>query len=126
MRVATLSVYNNTSTYNKTQDPDRSPWTRPLAACITKLVAAGGRPTDDPKGTLVAVRLSARQVHVLEQRARREDIGLSEALRRCVDEWAAAQPRTRPSTRTKPEAFKKQVVVTESRPARRRTRGSAK
>ncbi len=49
----------------------------------------GGRPTDDPKPTLVAVRLAARQMRVLKVRAKREGIGLSEALRRCVDEWAS-------------------------------------
>lgn len=51
---------------------------------------AGGRPTQDPKGKLVAVRLASRQVQALTTRARRENIALSEALRRVVDEWAAA------------------------------------
>jgi len=49
-----------------------------------------GRPTDDPKGTLIAVRLAERHVRLLERRARREGVSLSEALRRCLDELAAA------------------------------------
>lgn len=71
---------------------------------------AGGRPTNDPKGTLVAVRLSDRQARVLEARARREGVGLSEAVRRCVDEWAAAvpnpsRPRARPPTPEERKTF---------------------
>ena len=65
----------------------------------------GGRPTQDPKGKLVAVRLASRQLRVLEARARREGIGISEALRRVVDDWASA-PSSRPSppsaARTRP------------------------
>jgi hypothetical protein len=49
---------------------------------------AGGRPTEDPKETLVAVRLAARQRALLERRMRSEHIGLSKALRRCLDDWA--------------------------------------
>jgi hypothetical protein len=56
---------------------------------------AGGRPTDDPKETLVAVRLAERQVGTLEARARREGLTVSEALRRCIDEWAAARRPSR-------------------------------
>jgi hypothetical protein len=56
----------------------------------------GGRPTKDPKGKLVAVRLASRQLHALEARARREGIGISEAIRRVVDDWASAPP-SRPS-----------------------------
>jgi hypothetical protein len=56
-----------------------------------------GRPTDDPKQTLVAVRLAARQMRALEARAKREGVGLSEALRRCVDEWASSSPSRRTS-----------------------------
>jgi hypothetical protein len=41
---------------------------------------------------LVAVRLNKRQHHILVQRARRERITLSEAVRRCVDAWATTQP----------------------------------
>ena len=76
--------------YNKTQEGARARLRLPLAARITKPMPTGGRPTDDPKPTLVALRLAARQVRVLEQRARREATGLSEAIRRCIDEWAAA------------------------------------
>jgi len=57
----------------------------------------GGRPTNEPKPTLVAVRLAARQVRALEARATREGVGLSEALRRCLDEWAARNLSAVPS-----------------------------
>jgi hypothetical protein len=40
---------------------------------------------------LVAVRLNKHQHHILTQRARREGITLSEAMRRCVVAWAATQ-----------------------------------
>jgi len=53
---------------------------------------ARGRPTWDPKGTLVAVRLNKHQHRILTQRARRERITVSEAIRRCVVAWAATQP----------------------------------
>jgi hypothetical protein len=71
---------------------------------------AGGRPTLEPKGTLVAVRLADRQRLVLEQRARREGVALSEALRRCVDEWAAwsrstSHPQPRPPTAAEQRTF---------------------
>jgi hypothetical protein len=55
----------------------------------------GGRPTQDPKETLIAVRLSTRQLRVLQARAQREQVALSEALRRCVDEWAAGAAAAR-------------------------------
>ena len=67
--------------YNKTQEGARTRSTTPPVACITKPMVTGGRPTDDPKATLVALRLAARQVRVLAQRSRREDTGLSEAIR---------------------------------------------
>ncbi len=82
--------------YNNTQRATRKEWTRALAVRITKPVA-GGRPTTDPKGSLIAVRLSARQVQALARRSRRDGIGLSEAVRRCVDDWAATQRRTPPA-----------------------------
>jgi hypothetical protein len=53
---------------------------------LYKTHMAGGRPTDDPKTTLVAARLAPRHVRLLERRARREAITLSEALRRYLDE----------------------------------------
>ena len=90
---------------------------------ITKSLK-GGRPTKDPKGTLVAVRLSGRQVHVLERRSRREATGLSEALRRCVDEWAATQDAA--PIPSKQEAIKKQLVAVGTPPTRRRTRRRTK
>jgi len=52
-----------------------------------------GRPTDDPKETLVAVRLSDRQLVPLQRRARAEGTSLSEALRRTVDHPKADRGR---------------------------------
>jgi hypothetical protein len=40
----------------------------------------------------VAVRFSERQLVVLQRRARQDGTGLSEAIRRCVDEWAVSRP----------------------------------
>ncbi len=83
----------------------------------------GGRPTDDPKPTLVAVRLAARQMRVLKVRAKREGIGLSEALRRCVDEWAslrrASEPRARPLTKDDRETFDQVFAAFGLKPKRR-------
>ena len=64
-----------------------------------------GRPTQEPKGKLVALRLSERQLTVLKERVRREGVSLSEALRRCLDEWASSR-RTPPSRRPSPEEQK--------------------
>lgn len=87
----------------------------------------GGRPTDDPKGTLVAVRLAARQLRAIEERAKREGIGLSEALRRCVDEWAssrsASEPRARPLTKEERESFDQVFAAFGLKRKRRRRRG---
>jgi hypothetical protein len=58
-----------------------------------------GRPTDDPKGTFFAARIAPRHMRLLERRAQRERITLSEALRRYLDEAAHATP-----VRTKPRA----------------------
>jgi hypothetical protein len=58
----------------------------------------GGRPTDDPKTILVAARLAPRHVRLLERRACREGVSLSEALRRYLDELGAYErvgPRRR-------------------------------
>jgi hypothetical protein len=108
-------VYNKTlTTRTATPVAQRSRITKPRK---------GGRPTKDPKGTLVAVRLSGRQVHVLERRSRREATGLSEALRRCVDEWAATQDAA--PVPSKQEAIKKQLVAIRT-PPRRRTRRRTK
>ena len=57
-----------------------------------KELVPGGRPTDDPKGKLLAVRLADRQMRALQARARREGVSLSEALRRCVDAWIGSPP----------------------------------
>jgi hypothetical protein len=88
---------------------------------------AGGRPTDDPKQTLVAVRLAARQIRALEARAQREDIGLSEALRRCVDDWASSticrrtsEPPARPLTKQERESFDQVFAAFGLKPRRRR------
>jgi hypothetical protein len=45
-----------------------------------------GRPTDDPKTELLAVRLTPRQVELVERRAELEAVSVSEAIRRCLDE----------------------------------------
>jgi len=79
-----------------------------------------GRPTWDPKGTLVAVRLNKHQHHILTQRARREGISLSEAMRRCVLAWAATQPaRVVRATKADKETFNQ---LFEAVGARRRPR----
>ena len=89
---------------------------------------AGGRPTDDPKETLVAVRLSDRQLVVLKRRARQDGTSLSESLRRCVDEWATIQPapvrptKSRPPTASERATFKQLFSLFEDKPARRRPR----
>jgi hypothetical protein len=84
---------------------------------------AGGRPTTDPKETLVAVRLSERQLVVLERRTRHDDISLSEAIRRCVDEWALLRPgRTRQPTPAERETFKQLSALFEANSAPRRKR----
>ena len=89
----------------------------------------GGRPTDEPKQTLVAVRLAARQMRVLEARAKREGVGLSEALRRCLDEWAAPkswpptpEPKPRPLTRDERQSFDQVFEAFGYKPRRRRRR----
>jgi hypothetical protein len=83
----------------------------------------GGRPTDDPKETLVAVRFSDRQLVVLQRRAKHDGISLSEAIRRCVNEWALIQPgRTRQPTPAERETFEQLAANFEAKPARSRTR----
>ncbi|MEO6775810.1 MAG: hypothetical protein ABI467_22810 [Kofleriaceae bacterium] len=89
---------------------------------------AGGRPTNDPKETLVAVRFSDRQLVVLKRRARQDGISLSEALRRCVDEWATIRSaptqvaKSRPPTLSERATFKQLFSLFEEPPARRRPR----
>lgn len=86
----------------------------------------GGRPTDDPKQKLVAVRLAARQLRAVEGRARREGIGLSEAVRRCLDEWVAlnpsSPPRARRPTREEREMFDEVFAAFGLKPRRRKRR----
>lgn len=64
----------------------------------------GGRPTDERKTKLVAVRLPARLFRFLEQLACEQRIGVSEALRRLIEqrmrdrqnalrEWRKLAPR---------------------------------
>jgi len=60
---------------------------------------AGGRPTSERKGTLLAVRLADRHVRLLRERAQREGVSVSEALRRLLDEHAPPRSvRGRPPT----------------------------
>lgn len=94
---------------------------------------AGGRPTSDPKNTLLAVRLSERHVQFLQQRARRDGVNLSEALRRLLDERVvAAPPRAgRPPTRGRPPTAAERKMFDQlfgafglkPSPRRRRSRG---
>jgi hypothetical protein len=53
-------------------------------------MARVGRPTDDPKGKLIAVRVASRHIRLLERRAAQERVTLSEALRRYLDESGGA------------------------------------
>lgn len=53
-------------------------------------MARTGRPTTDPKGEILAVRVAARHKRLLERRAKSERITLSEALRRYLDELRGA------------------------------------
>jgi hypothetical protein len=54
-----------------------------------------GRPTDDPKTQLVAVRLAPRHVDLVERRIVRENVSFSEALRRFLDEADEREKRRR-------------------------------
>jgi len=65
-----------------------------------------GPPTGDPKRKLFAVRLSARHLAALNRRAQAENITISEALRRIVDEWARGYERARPPTAAEKATFK--------------------
>lgn len=68
----------------------------------------------------MAVRLSDRQLVVLQRRAKHDSISLSEALRRCLDEWAVIQPaRTRQPTPAERETFKQLAAQFEAKSARR-------
>jgi hypothetical protein len=91
---------------------------------------AGGRPTHDPKETLLAVRLAARHVEALRARAQNEGVGLSEALRRCIDDWVRSAgtktgSRSRPPTSEERKTFDEVFAafgLTPRQPRRRRAR----
>ena len=87
----------------------------------------GGRPTNDPKQTLVAVRLALRHLRLLEQRSRREGVGISEALRRCLDDWATqarspTSPRARRPTAEEQKTFDHVFDALGLKPVARRRR----
>jgi hypothetical protein len=83
---------------------------------------ARGRPTDDPKETLVAVRLADRHIATLERRAKLEGISTSEALRRIVEEWDRGFRRANPPTAAERETFKlfNKALGARSRPRSRK------
>ncbi len=56
---------------------------------IHNSMASRGRPTEDPKTQLIAVRLPTRHVRLVQRRAKRERISFSEALRRFLEEASA-------------------------------------
>lgn len=60
----------------------------------------------DPKASLLAVRLAERHVRLLKERARREGVSLSEALRRLLDEQIGTRPpRARRPTASERRTF---------------------
>jgi hypothetical protein len=65
----------------------------------------GGRPTFEPKRTLIAVRLADRHVRWLRARATSEGLSLSEALRRILDQHAPKAQRGRPPTAKERKEF---------------------
>jgi hypothetical protein len=87
-----------------------------------------GRPTNEPKGVLVAVRLSKLQHHALLQRARMEDTSVSEALRRCVIEWSRGTQRvpTREPTKAERETLIQLAQAFGATPKRRTTNPSTR
>ena len=89
---------------------------------MTAIKMRSGRPTDDPKETLVAVRLSDRQLIPLQRRARTEGTNLSEALRRTVDGWSRGHTRTREPTAAERETFEQLSAAFTFTPARCRPR----
>jgi len=65
-----------------------------------------GRPTDDPKSRTIVVRLSARHYAMLAARVKADGVGISEALRRLLDEGrvapeAVVNPRAAPKARAR-------------------------
>lgn len=85
----------------------------------------GGRPTSDPKATLLAVRLAQRHVGLLKERAGRDGVSVSEALRRLLDERAGSpEPPARPPTAQERRMFDElfSAFGTVRRPRKRRPR----
>jgi hypothetical protein len=83
----------------------------------------GGRPTSDPKKKLLAVRLAERHVRLLQNRARRDDVSLSEALRRFLDEHAESpRPRARRPTAKERAEFDQVFAALGLVPKPRRTK----
>jgi len=83
----------------------------------------GGRPTEDPKANLLAVRLPKRHLRALRARARTEGVTVSEALRRCLDEWLGQPPRSRRPTADERKTFEQVFAAVGLKPiARRRTK----
>jgi hypothetical protein len=84
----------------------------------------GGRPTSDPRAHLVAVRLADRHLRLLRDRARREGISLSEALRRFLDACLPSPqpPRARRPTPEEQRDFDAVFAALGLGPARRKPR----
>lgn len=80
---------------------------------------AGGRPTSDPKTRLLAVRLAERHVRWLRSRALHDDVTLSEALRRLLDEHAPPS-KPRPLTPKQRREFDQLFAVFGFRPRARK------
>lgn len=83
----------------------------------------GGRPTSDPKATLLAVRLAQRHVRLLRERAGRQGVSVSEALRRLLDEHTGSMdPPPRPPTAKERKMFDELFTAFGLTPHRRRRR----
>jgi anti-sigma factor RsiW len=67
---------------------------------------SGGRPTSERKGALLAVRLAERHMRLLQQRAQREGVSVSEALRRFLDEHVPP-----PTVRGRPPTAKERQML---------------
>jgi hypothetical protein len=80
----------------------------------------GGRPTTDPRAHLVAVRLAERHLRLLRDRARREGVSLSEALRRFLDGCVPSAPRARKPTAEERRDFDAVFAALGLTPKRRR------
>jgi Arc/MetJ-type ribon-helix-helix transcriptional regulator len=71
-----------------------------------------GRPTDDPKTELVAVRLAPRHVEHLDQLAERGAVSFSEALRQLLDDVLERARRKRTSKATAKGSKRKRATKT--------------